>query len=136
MQDVENYAKEYNLHDILPMLKKGALAAQSPHMIDSIPELDEAEKEAFRREQTNRWSHPKILYFTIILNSIAAAIQGWDQTGSNGANLDWPADLGIDDAVSTAPDPPTPCMLAGLCSRNQWLVGVVNSMPYFAIFLL
>jgi hypothetical protein len=24
------------------------------------------------------------LYFTIILNSIAAAIQGWDQTGKGG----------------------------------------------------
>jgi hypothetical protein len=136
MQDVENYAKENNLVDILPLLKKGALAAQSPHMIDTLPELDEAEREAFRRETTHRWHHPKILYFTIILNSIAAAIQGWDQEGSNGANLSWPTDLGIDDTVNPAGQPPSPCQVAGLCERNQWLVGVVNSMPYFAIFLL
>lgn len=130
MQDVEKYAAEYNLGEILPLLKKGALAAQSPHLVDEMPELDEADREAFRAEKAHRWHHPKILYFTIVLNSIAAAIQGWDQTGSNGANLDWPLAFGIDDA------PGGPCDAKGECERNQWLVGVVNSMPYFAIFLL
>lgn len=136
MQDVENYAKENNLMDILPLLKKGALAAQSPHLIDTLPELDESEREAFRREVTHRWSHPKVLYFTIVLCSIAAAIQGWDQEGSNGANLSWPADLGIDESRSKPGEPATPCELKGgsTCEDNQWLVGLVNSMPYFAIF--
>jgi hypothetical protein len=60
-------------------LRKGALAAQSPGAIDQIFELDEAERQFLREEVTHRWKHPKILYFTIILNSIAAAIQGWDQ---------------------------------------------------------
>lgn len=41
--------------------------------------LDEAEKQALREEVTRRWKHPWPLYYTIILNSIAAAIQGWDQ---------------------------------------------------------
>lgn len=67
--------------DILPLLRKGALIAQSPLHIDSIPELDEEERRVLHEEQTHRWRHPKQLYFTIILNSIAAAIQGWDQTG-------------------------------------------------------
>ncbi|KAF2099368.1 MFS transporter [Rhizodiscina lignyota] len=129
MQDVEKYAAEYNLGHILPLLKKGALAAQSPHLIDSLPDLDEDERQAFREETTHRFKHPRILYFTIILNSIAAAIQGWDQTGSNGANLDWPLAFGIDDTDGG------PCTAKGTCARNQWLVGVVNSMPYFAIFL-
>ncbi len=70
-------------------------------------------------------------YFTIILNSIAAAIQGWDQTGSNGANLSWPTVLGI-------PNGPTAFCNnnVALCAKNNWLVGLVNSMPYFCIFLL
>jgi hypothetical protein len=80
LQDVENFANENNLQDILPLLKKGALVAQSPHAIEHIPELDESEREILRSEVTHRWRHPKILYFTIILNSIAAAVQGWDQT--------------------------------------------------------
>lgn len=81
MRDVENYAREYNLTDILPLLKKGALVAQSPRDFENIPELDENDKQALRDEITYRWRHPWALYYTIILNSIAAAIQGWDQTG-------------------------------------------------------
>lgn len=130
MQDVEEFAQEKNLTDILPLLRKGALVAQSPDAIDEIPELDEHERQNLHEEVTNRWKHPKILYFTIILNSIAAAIQGWDQEGSNGANLSWPTDLGVPD------DGPICNSKPGLCATNQWIVGVVNSMPYFAIFIL
>lgn len=65
--------------DILPLLRKGALVAQNPAGFEELKDLDEADKEALRNEVTHRWRHPKALYFTIILNSIAAAIQGWDQ---------------------------------------------------------
>lgn len=81
MQDVENYAKEHGLQDILPLLQKGALAAQNPAGIETLPDLNEEERTILRDEITHKWRQPKILYFTIILNSIAAAIQGWDQTG-------------------------------------------------------
>ena len=59
--------------------------AQNPLGIDTIEELDDADREALLIEVTHRWKHPKMLYFTIILNSIAAAIQGWDQTGESNA---------------------------------------------------
>lgn len=68
------------------MLEKGALVAQNPAGFESISEvngknvaLTEEEKQALREEVTNRWKHPWPLYYTIFLNSIAAAIQGWDQ---------------------------------------------------------
>jgi hypothetical protein len=79
LEDVGNYASINQLEDILPMLQKGALVAQNPRGIDQIEELTDDERRILREEQTNRWKHPRILYFTIILNSIAAAIQGWDQ---------------------------------------------------------
>lgn len=79
LRDVENFARENDLVDALDLLRKGALVAQSPHAIEQIPELDEEERMHLREEVTRRWKHPKTLYFTIILNSIAAAIQGWDQ---------------------------------------------------------
>ena len=79
--DVESFAEEFELQEILPYLIKGALVAQSPANIDRISELDEEDRRVLREEVTHKWKHPKILYFTIILNSIAAAIQGWDQTG-------------------------------------------------------
>jgi hypothetical protein len=81
LADVEAFATENGLEEFLPELRKGALVAQSPKAFDSIPELDDSEREFLREEQTHRWRHTKTLYVTIILNSIAAAIQGWDQTG-------------------------------------------------------
>lgn len=56
--------------------------AQNPANFENIEELDEADREALRREVTHRWSLPWSLYYTIFLNSIAAAVQGWDQTGA------------------------------------------------------
>jgi hypothetical protein len=82
LQDVDNFAKQNGLADILPLLRKGALVAQRPRDFETMTELDETEKETLRREVTHRWRHPWTLYYTIILNSIAAAIQGWDQTGT------------------------------------------------------
>lgn len=65
-----------------------------------------------------------------MLNSIAAAIQGWDQTGSNGANLSFPQEFGIAD---TGPFCNTH---AQECANRSWLIGFVNSCPYIAIALL
>ena len=79
---MESFADEFQLTEILPLLKKGALVAQSPHDIDHIDELDDEDRRVLREETSHKWRHPKTLYFTIVLNSIAAAIQGWDQTGN------------------------------------------------------
>lgn len=65
----------------MPILIKGALVAQNPAGIDEITELDDEDRRILREEVTHKWKHPRILYLTIVLNSIAAAIQGWDQTG-------------------------------------------------------
>lgn len=61
------------------------------------------------------------MIWTVILASVGAAVQGWDQTGSNGANLSFPIEFNINDAVT---DPNQ--------ARNQWIVGLVNAAPYIA----
>jgi hypothetical protein len=76
LSDVSLFAKERQLEDIEPLLVKGALVAQSPALFEEIEELDDGERLALREEVTHRFKLPKILYYTIILNSIAAAIQG------------------------------------------------------------
>lgn len=81
--DVEQFAADHDLNDIRNDLIKGALVAQSPHHIDQIHELDDDDRRVLHEEVTHKWKHPRILYITIILNSVAAAIQGWDQTGRN-----------------------------------------------------
>lgn len=65
------------MEEIEPLLIKGALVAQSPALFEEIEELDDGDRIAFREEVTHRFKLPKMLYYTIILNSIAAAIQGY-----------------------------------------------------------
>ncbi|KAI8296075.1 Polyol transporter 5 [Colletotrichum sp. SAR 10_98] len=133
MEQVAVYQKTQGLpDDILPLLQKGALVAQNPALFETLDELDESEKIALREEVTHRWKHPWALYYTIILNSIAAAIQGWDQTGSNGANLAFPTALGIPDSAGSACGP---VANEGDCAKNSWIIGFVNSMPYITICL-
>ena len=79
--DAVTFAEEHGLGAEKDLFIKGALAAQNPFHIDQLAELDEEDRRILGEEKTHRWKHPRILYFTIILNSIAAAIQGWDQTG-------------------------------------------------------
>lgn len=58
-----------------------------------------------------------MLYWTIFICSVGAATQGWDQTGSNGANLSFPTEFGIGEDAG---------------ERGEWLVGLVNSAPYIS----
>lgn len=119
------------MQDMVPLLKKGALVAQDPPAFESIPELDEVEREALRNEVLHKWRAPKSLYFTVILCSIGAAVQGWDQTGSNGANLSWPVDFGVPDT------PPKTGEVPGVdYDKNSWIVGVVNAGPYIGAAFL
>lgn len=81
MANVEAYASEHDLTDILPLLKKGALIGQKPSEVHGIPEISQEEGQVLCEEVTRRWHHPRAMYYLVILNSISAAIQGWDQTG-------------------------------------------------------
>ncbi|KAF1918882.1 D-xylose-proton symporter [Ampelomyces quisqualis] len=126
--DVHKFAQEYGLQDVEPLLLKGALFSQNPALFEELEELNEADRLAVREEFSNRFKLPRMLYFTIILNSVAAAIQGWDQTGSNGANLTFGQAFGI-------PDSGPECTANGTCEMNSWIIGFVNSCPYIAIAL-
>lgn len=129
LHDVEVYAQEHQLTEHVALLKKGALVAQNPSHFEDIEELNEEDIQVLRAENTHRWRHPKTLYFTIALNSVGAAIQGWDQTGSNGANLSFPQEFNIAD-VGPA------CTAAGTCEMNSWIIGAINAAPYISIALL
>ncbi|TGO59311.1 hypothetical protein BOTNAR_0165g00110 [Botryotinia narcissicola] len=121
IRDVGEFAQTNNLNQILPLLEKGALIASDPENFENVGRLDEDEKVALRYEAAHRWSHPTTLYLTIITCSIGAAVQGWDQTGSNGANLSFPLEFGIGQGDN--PDSPNH-------DRDNWLVGLVNAAPY------
>lgn len=71
MRSAEKFAADNDLNDILPLLKKGALAAQNPAEVATMDDFTDEEKEIFQEEITHKWRQPKTLYVTIILNSIA-----------------------------------------------------------------
>ncbi|WPH01798.1 MFS transporter [Acrodontium crateriforme] len=128
--DVDTFAKDHGMEEEIPLLRKGALVAQSPADFQNMPELDDADRAVLTEEITHRWKHPRALYLTIVLCSVAAAIQGWDQTGSNGANLSFPIEFGIMD-VPPYCDPVN--AQAKECTDRTWLIGFINSCPYIAI---
>jgi hypothetical protein len=143
MDDGAEFARSHGLGHLEDLFRKGALAAQDPLAFDTIPHFTETEKDIFRREMTHRWDHPGTLYYLVILCSVAAAVQGvsvgcystaffWpplgvsvglilsnqmDEAVINGANLFFAPQFGIDPNQ-------------GNKSKNQWLLGLVNSAPY------
>lgn len=117
MANVTKLAEETGLTEHLHVLRQGALVAQDPDNFEAIDgeyALDEGQKDALHQEILHKWRVPKLLYLTIITCSIGAAVQGWDQEGSNGANLSFPLEFGID----------------GEDDRAVFLVGLINSAPY------
>ncbi|KAK8210315.1 hypothetical protein M8818_003483 [Zalaria obscura] len=127
IRDVEEFARTNDFHEQLPLLVKGALIAKDPVAFESVPGMTDHEKNAIRNEVLHKWKQPRTLYFTIILCSIGAAVQGWDQTGSNGANLSFPDALGVPVSSTLADGSPNPNE-----QTNLWLQGLVNAGPYIA----
>lgn len=117
MHDVDVFAQERGLTDHVPMLRKGALVAQDPSNYENItgPEqLTDEEKIVLAEEVTHKWRLPLKLYLTIAICSLGAAVQGWDQTGANGASIFFPKVYGI----------------GGDSAHDTLLVGLVNAGPY------
>jgi hypothetical protein len=98
MRDVEAFVQEKGLVEHVHYFRKGALVAQNPNGFDEIDgseALDETEKTVLQHEILHKWRLPWKLYLTIVTCSIGAAVQGWDQTGSNGATIFFPDYYGI-----------------------------------------
>ncbi len=120
MRNVETFAHSRGLVEHIPLLRKGALIAQSPddaHLIDGDEKLTERELEVLTNEKLHKWDMPPRLFWTIAICSIGAAVQGWDQTGANGATIFFPEYYGIDRRI-TGKD------------SDEVLVGLINAAPY------
>lgn len=79
VRDVDAFSKEHNFEGeaLQSLLRKGALVARDPTNFASVPGITEDEKSAIANEVLHKWRQPKVLYFTIILCSVGAAVQGW-----------------------------------------------------------
>ncbi|KAM5545339.1 hypothetical protein V8D89_000952 [Ganoderma adspersum] len=124
MADAAEFAQTHGLVQYTEALQKGALVAQDPPAFESLPLLTEEDRTVLRREFTHKWDQPFTLYYLVVMCSLAAAVQGMDESVINGANLFFPAQFGIDPGPGTG------------ANKNQWLLGLVNSAPYLCCSVL
>ena len=113
MQMGRNYASKYDLD--VDLFARAAALARMPAEFNSMPFLTEQEKIGLNKEATKRWHVPWKLFQVIALGSMAAAVQGMDQSVINGATLYYPSKLGV-----------TGMMNADLVE------GLINGSPYLA----
>ncbi|KAL2223139.1 putative MFS sugar transporter [Thermoascus aurantiacus ATCC 26904] len=124
-EDVERFCKQFGLEEYIDTFKKGALVSQNPAGAQDLLELSEEEKEILRREHTHKWSQPWQLYFMASMCSLAAAVQGMDETVNNGAQAIYLEQLRI-----TGPN----SRFSGAMQDN--ITGLVVGAPYLACAIL
>ena len=123
LDDVDVFCRDKGLEAHRNIIRKGALVAQDPSGYEDITGRDALTPEeikSLRDEVLHKWRIPRQLYLTIITCSVGAAVQGWDQTGSNGANLEFPTAYGIN----------------GESLYDKTIVGLVNAAPYIGTALV
>lgn len=98
---------------------RAALVARDPERFEMVDTLQDEERIALAYERNHKWHGPFMLWYSISLCAIGAATQGWDQTGSNGANLSFPQEFGI----------------AGN-GKDEWIVGVINAIIFLTAGLM
>jgi len=118
--DAEDFAKSNGLAELAGLFGRAALVARDPHRFSSVTQLEEDERAALSYEREHKWHGPTMLWYSISLCAIGAATQGWDQTGSNGANLSFPQEFGIDSGTG----------------RDQWIVGAINAIIFLTAGLI
>ncbi|KAF7289144.1 MFS domain-containing protein [Mycena indigotica] len=82
--------------------------------------LEEEDKYHIRRETAHKYSQTWRLYYMVIMSSLAAAVQGMDESVINGAQILYPQQFGI----------------GSNSQHDSWLVGLVNSAPYLCCALI
>lgn len=98
---------------------RAALVAREGQRFEMVHELKDDERAALIYERDHKWHGSKMLWYSISLCAVGAATQGWDQTGSNGANLSFPEEFGINGT-----------------GRDEWIVGIVNAIIFLTAGLM
>lgn len=98
---------------------RAALVAREPDRFESTAGLPDEERTALAYERDHKWHGPAMLWYSISLCAIGAATQGWDQTGSNGANLSFPEEFGINGT-----------------GTDEWIVGLINAIIFLTAGLM
>ncbi|WWD16093.1 hypothetical protein CI109_100518 [Kwoniella shandongensis] len=118
MENAAAFAAANNLP--VEAFRKGGLVAKRPNGFEKMAILSEQDKEKLRHEISHKYDQPWVLYNLVIACSVAAAVQGMDESVISGGQIFFPAQFGIDAAN---PDP-------RWANNAEWLMGLVNGAPY------
>ncbi|TNY21256.1 sugar transporter-domain-containing protein [Rhodotorula diobovata] len=113
-RDVDEWVERTGLEDIRELVFKAALIARDRDNFEQLPQLTEEDKAIMRMEKEHPYRQTKTLYSTVFLCSMAAVVQGMDETVINGANLFYPEQFGI----------------GSESTHDTILLGLVASAPY------
>lgn len=118
-EDVEKFCQQHNLMEHFETFKKGALLAQDPKAAEKLNDFTLEDQSAVDRELTHRWDQPFQLYWLVVMSSLAAAVQGMDETVNNGAQSFYRETLGIDRLANA-----------------EYITGLVVGAPYLCCAVL
>jgi len=119
IEQAQAFATGFGMEEHADLFARAALIARDPDRFEMLTDLKEDERAALIYERDHKWHGPKMLWYSIGLCAVGAATQGWDQTGSNGANLSFPQAFGIDGP-----------------GKDEWIVGVINSIIFLTAGLI
>ncbi|KAK5735834.1 hypothetical protein LTR17_007846 [Elasticomyces elasticus] len=123
---VKQFVQQHDLEYHEDVFLKAGKVLRDPEAWLSVPRLTLEEKDALRHETSSGfWKQPKQLQVTIITLCVAAVVQGWNQTGLNGANLNWPMQLGLTNLEG--------CEVKG---SDAWIFSIVNAATYLSASLV
>lgn len=97
---------------------KGALLAADTKKSARM-NLSQHDMTILEEEETHRWRQPWAVYYVAIISSMAAVVQGMDETVINGAQLFYVKEFGLDITSS----------------RGSAIEGLINSAPYLCCFV-
>lgn len=117
-EEVMNMGRAYGKKNGLDedLFAKAAAIARDPRGYNSMTFLSEKDKESLYKEEQHPWALPWKMYWLVCTASMAACMQGMDETVINGANLYYPKAFGI----------------GGDSDQDKWLQGLVNCAPYLS----
>ena len=117
--DARAFAESNGMSEEAGLFGRAALVARDPSKFEALTELEDDERAALIYERDHKWHGSKMLWYSISLCAIGAATQGWDQTGSNGANLSFPDEFEINKTA-----------------KDEWIVGLINSIIFLTAGLM
>jgi hypothetical protein len=125
--DAEAWAAHHGMAEHASLFGRAALVARDPSRFEMLTEIDEEERAKLIYERDHKWNGSFMLWYSIGLCAIGAATQGWDQTGSNGANLSFPEEFNIGPHSVNSPYS---------VETREWLVGLINAIIFLTAGLM